>query len=65
VLRNYTNSAIHNTSDKQSMNNTNIGENADSENNNNNIRTPLSGMNLGVVELPKINIKKVNETTRA
>jgi len=65
VLKNYTNSALHNTSDKQSMNNTNFCENADSENNNNNIRTPLSGMNLGVVELPKINIKKVNETSRA
>lgn len=59
VLRNYTNAA-----DKQSMNNSIIqGENADSENNN--VRSPISGINVGVVALPKIDIKKVNEASRS
>lgn len=37
--------------------------NADSDNNN--VRTPISGINLGAVALPKIDIKKVNEASRA
>ena len=56
ALRNYTNV------EKKSANSTFI-ENADSENNN--IRTPVSGINIGAVALPKIDIKKVNETNRA
>jgi hypothetical protein len=29
------------------------------------VRTPISGINLGAVALPKIDIKKVNEASRA
>ncbi len=32
---------------------------------NNNLRTPISGINVGVVALPKIDIKKVNEASRS
>lgn len=56
VLRNYTNA------EKKSGNNSFI-ENAESENNN--VRTPISGINMGAVALPKIDIKKVNEASRS
>ena len=55
VLKNYTNV------EKQQSGNNSV--NADSENNN--VRTPISGINLGAVALPKIDIKKVNEASRA